>query len=70
MELGWLVENHYEETRYYFETMSSAVMFGQASANKGKKYYMFEKPEKKAKKVSDEEKNEELSYLDNVFADF
>lgn len=70
-ELGWLIENHFEERMDYFETMSSAVAFGYASANKGKKIHMFQKPEKeKNKQVTLEEKEDELGYLDTIFSDF
>jgi hypothetical protein len=70
-ELGWLIENHLEEQRNYFETMSTSVAFGYASANKGKKIYMFEKPEKeKNRRTTIEEKQEELEYLDSIFTDF
>jgi hypothetical protein len=70
-ELGWLIENHFQEEMDYFETMSTAFAFGYSSAKKGKKIHMYKKREEdKVKQITIEEKNEELSYLDKMFADF
>lgn len=70
IEIGWLLESHIEEQMEYYEHISSAVMFGYASAQKGKKLPMFKKHEKQmVKRITQEQREKEIKYLENVFAE-
>jgi hypothetical protein len=67
-EFGWLIEHHYEAEREHYDMLSNVVMFGYASAKKGKKIEMFEK--KKGTKfgvITPEQKKADFDYLDSIF---
>ena len=67
-ELGWLIENHYEQKKEHYELVAYAFQVGYVKAKTGKQIDMFGKNNKpRVGKVSPEKKKSELTELDNIF---
>lgn len=68
-EIEWLLEGHQEEQKQYFEMLAYSVRAGYVSANNGKPIMLFEDDSKKntPKKITKEQKENELEALDNLF---
>ena len=68
-EIGWLIESHNEDNMDHYEMIASAVTFGYISAKKGKKQKMFKKrDDDKVRKITQEKKDEDMKYIENLFA--
>lgn len=67
LELYWLAENKEEKDKFNYEMLSYAMRVAFVSANSGKNIPLFEKEETKQNKVSEEERDAVLSFLDETF---
>lgn len=65
LELYWLAENKEEKDKFKYEMLSYAMKIAYVSANSGKNIPLFE--DTKQNKVSEEERNATLSFLDETF---
>lgn len=68
-EFSWLIESHHEKEIEHWELMAYAVQVGYARNHSKKKIEMFEGKQNKQKtnQITKEQKEKELSMLDNTF---